>query len=212
HVLRTLPEVDDAAVTVRRPAPDDARLAAFVVAVAGAAPDPESLRSALAGLLPAHLVPDELTVVERLPLTTTGKVDRRALAALDPAAASQAGAGRATPPLTPLQEAVAEVWARSLGCEVASPDDDFLALGGHSLLALVVTDDLREDLGVELSLADFFASPTVAGHAALVERALLAAHTDLHPLPQPSSLPQAPSLPQPSSLSHPDAPEHPDVP
>ncbi|MFI0977346.1 amino acid adenylation domain-containing protein [Streptomyces sp. NPDC021093] len=218
HVLRSLPEVDDAAVTVRRPAPDDARLAAFVVAEAGAAPDQESLRSALAGLLPAHLVPDELTVVERLPLTTTGKVDRRALAALDPAAESQAGTARSAPPLTPLQEAVAEVWARSLGCEVTSPEDDFLALGGHSLLALVVTDDLREDLGVELSLADFFASPTVAGHAALVERALLAAHTDLHPLPQASVPPQASALPQasppaqPSSLSHPDAPEHPDVP
>ncbi|MFD3517680.1 amino acid adenylation domain-containing protein [Streptomyces sp. NPDC058657] len=207
HVLRHQPEVDDAAVTVRRPAPDDARLAAFVVGAAGTTPDAETLRGRLAGLLPAHLVPDELTVVERLPLTSTGKVDRRALAALDPVSAPPAGSGGAaegtavggTEPLTPLQQAVAEVWARSLECEVTSPEDDFLALGGHSLLALVVTDDLREDLGVEVSLADFFAAPTVAGHAALVERALLSAHADLPHLP--------PSHPVPS----PDAPEHSDV-
>ncbi|MCX5206392.1 amino acid adenylation domain-containing protein [Streptomyces sp. NBC_00237] len=272
HALRERPEVEDAAVTVRRATPDDVRLAAFVVLGASHAADPGTLRASpaelrswLGELMPPHLVPDELTVVERLPLTATGKVDRRALVergsgagngsgpgagpdaasgpgtAVDPGAglgtvtasgtgsASVSGAGTdhgavhpsgaqdgaagtagtGTPSLTPLQQAVAEVWARSLGCEVASPDDDFLALGGHSLLALVVTDDLREDLGVELSLADFFASPTVAGHAALVERALLAAHTDLHPLSQ--SLEPAPS-PDTSLDTSLDAPEHTDVP
>ncbi|MGW2859522.1 amino acid adenylation domain-containing protein [Streptomyces sp. NPDC001205] len=177
HALREQPEVDDAAVTVRRPTPDDARLAAFVVAGPGPVPRPEALLARLTAFLPAHLVPDELTVVDRLPLTGSGKVDRRALADLATAEATGADAQ----PLTPLQQAVAEVWSRSLGCEVTRPDADFLALGGHSLLALVVAEELREDLGVELSLADFFAAPTVAGHAALVERALLAAHTDLRP-------------------------------
>ncbi|MER5557290.1 amino acid adenylation domain-containing protein [Streptomyces sp. NPDC056084] len=177
HALREQPEVDDAAVTVRRPTPDDARLAAFVVAGPGPVPHSEALLARLTALLPAHLVPDELTFVERLPLTTSGKVDRRSLGDLA-TAVDTIGAAQ---PLTPLQQAVAEVWARSLGCEVTRPDADFLELGGHSLLALVVAEDLREDLGVELSLADFFTAPTVAGHADLVERALLAAHTDLHP-------------------------------
>lgn len=177
HILREQPEVDDAAVTVRRPADDDARLAAFVVASPGPVPPAEALRARLAQRLPAHLVPDELTFVQRLPLTVSGKVDRRALTALHGTPAT----GGAVEPLTPLQQAVADVWSRSLGCEVSRPDADFLALGGHSLLALVVTDDLREELGVELSLPDFFAAPTVAGHAALVERALLAEHSDLHP-------------------------------
>ncbi|MFI6471008.1 amino acid adenylation domain-containing protein [Streptomyces sp. NPDC050516] len=177
HALREQPEVDDAAVTVRRPTPDDARLAAFVVAAPGPVPRPDTLLARLTALLPAHLVPAELTVVDRLPLTTAGKVDRRALADLA-TAAETIGAAE---PLTPLQQAVADVWSRSLGCEVTRPDADFLDLGGHSLLALVVAEELREDLGVELSLADFFTAPTVAGHAALVERALLAAHTDLHP-------------------------------
>ncbi|MCT9088783.1 non-ribosomal peptide synthetase [Streptomyces sp. ASQP_92] len=177
HALREQPELDDAAVTVRRPTPDDARLAAYVVAGPGPVPRPEALLARLTAILPAHLVPDELTVVDRLPLTTSGKVDRRALADLATAVETKGAAQ----PLTPLQQAVAEVWGRSLGCEVTRPDADFLDLGGHSLLALVVAEELREDLGVELSLADFFAAPTVAGNAALVERALLATHTDLHP-------------------------------
>lgn len=179
HVLRDLPEVEDAAVAVRRPSPDDARLAAFVVAAPGPVPRAEILRERLAGLLPAHLVPDELAVVERLPLTTSGKVDRRALAGHATASTPAAPAA-----MTPLQQAVADIWSRSLGCGVTGPEADFLALGGHSLLALAVTDDLREDLGVELSLADFFTTPTVAAHAALVERALLAAHSDLGPAPE----------------------------
>ncbi|MEU8683948.1 non-ribosomal peptide synthetase [Streptomyces sp. NPDC048611] len=177
HALRERPEVADAAVTVHRPSPEDARLAAFVVAAPGPVPRPDALRDHLAAVLPAHLVPDEVRCVDALPLTASGKVDRRALTDLITADGSDVPAG----PLGPLEQAVAEIWSRSLGREVARADADFLALGGHSLLALAVTDDLREELGVELTLADFFAAPTVAGHAALVERALLALHSDLRP-------------------------------
>ncbi|MGI5341716.1 phosphopantetheine-binding protein [Streptomyces sp. CA-181903] len=106
-------------------------------------------------------------------MTANGKVDRAALAGLPLAAPHTSG----TPAreLTPLQQAVAAAWARALDREVTDPDADFLALGGHSLLALGIVDDLREDLGVELSLAAFFAAPTVAGQAELVERELAAA-------------------------------------
>ncbi|WP_411130060.1 non-ribosomal peptide synthetase [Streptomyces sp. x-19] len=179
HALRGLPEIEEATVTVRRPSPDDARLAAFVVAAHGPVPRAEVLRERLVGLLPAHLVPDELTVVEQLPLTTSGKVDRRALAERP-----TTGTTAAPAVMTPLQQTVADIWSRALGCDVTGPESDFLVLGGHSLLALAVTDELREDLGVELSLADFFTAPTVAAHAALAERALLAAHSDLGPAPE----------------------------
>ncbi|MGW7381455.1 amino acid adenylation domain-containing protein [Streptomyces sp. NPDC054794] len=177
HALREQPDVDDAAVTVYRPTDDDARLVAFVVAAPGPLPRADSLRARLTAVLPAHLVPDSVTVVERLPLTGTGKVDRRALTALVGTDASAVPAA----PMNPLERAVAEVWSRALGTEVTRPDADFIALGGHSLLALVVTDDIREELGVELALADFFGAPTVAGQATLVERALLAAHGDPRP-------------------------------
>ncbi|MEV7128955.1 non-ribosomal peptide synthetase [Streptomyces sp. NPDC093260] len=180
HALRRQPGVADAAVTVDRAGTAEARLVAFAVPAPGPVAPAAALRERLAALLPAHLVPDAIATVERLPLTPSGKVDRRALADR----AHTAGGDAAEPPaaaMTPLEQAVAEVWSRALGSEVTRADADFLALGGHSLLALAVTDDLREDLGVELALADFFAAPTVAAQADLVERALLAAHSDLHP-------------------------------
>ncbi|MFD9972351.1 amino acid adenylation domain-containing protein [Streptomyces sp. NPDC059017] len=180
HALRERPDVDDAAVTVDRAGTPEARLVAFVVPAPGPVPRPAALRDRLADVLPAHLVPDAVTVVERLPLTPSGKVDRHALGGLSGTGGNGAPDTPADP-LTPLERAVADVWGRALGREVTRADADFLALGGHSLLALAVTDDLREELGVEIALADFFTAPTVAGQAALVERALLAAHGDLHP-------------------------------
>ncbi|MEV4505123.1 amino acid adenylation domain-containing protein [Streptomyces klenkii] len=174
HALRDHPRVADAAVTVVRAGEDDARLVAFVVPDGEGQPAVAALRDHLAGRLPAHLLPNAWSVVDALPLTGNGKVDRRALAAR-PVPGLPLSEGAPEPvhrELTPLQRAVADTWGRALECEVGDPDADFLALGGHSLLALGVVDDLREDLGVELTLAAFFAAPTVAGQAALVEEAL----------------------------------------
>ncbi|MDJ1137004.1 non-ribosomal peptide synthetase [Streptomyces iconiensis] len=199
HALRAQPEVDDAAVTVRRISSEDARLTAFLVPAEHTSPRPEALRARLTEQLPAHLVPEEWVVVDRLPLTASGKVDRRALAESAP---GQAPVSPVSAALSPIEQAVAEVWSHSLECEVTAPDADFLALGGHSLLVLAVVDDLREALGVEIPLADFFANPTVAGQAALVERSLLATHgdplaeahgapaPDAHGDPAPDALPE----------------------
>ncbi|MFF5127121.1 amino acid adenylation domain-containing protein [Streptomyces syringium] len=177
HALRTHPRVADAAVTVLRPTPEDARLVAFVVPVDGGHLTVATLRAHLAERLPAHLLPNGWSVVDGLPLTATGKVDRRALAEQPvPGIPQPAGSGEAPvarPVLTPIQQTVAEAWARALDRSVDAPDADFFELGGHSLLALGIVDDVREDVGVELSLAEFFAAPTVAGQAALIEEALL---------------------------------------
>ncbi|MGW4645520.1 amino acid adenylation domain-containing protein [Kitasatospora sp. NPDC004289] len=173
HALVQLPEVAEAAVVVRGAGREDAALTAYVVPAEGHRPVGEALRARLAERLPAHLVPTAWTVLDRLPLTGSGKVDRRALAEdAAPAATAQAPSDLT---LTPIEQAVAEAWSRALDRPVTDPAADFLAEGGHSLLALWVVDDLREDLGVELTLAEFFAHPTVGRQAALVERALLAA-------------------------------------
>ncbi len=129
-------------------------------------------------------MPTAWTVLDTLPLTGSGKVDRRALAVeeepaqdaapvADPAGPVGLVAGPAS--LGPIEQVVAAAWSRALETEVTTPEAEFFALGGHSLLAMWVVDDLREDLGVELPLGDFLSRPTVAGQAALIERALLAA-------------------------------------
>ncbi|MEV5599705.1 non-ribosomal peptide synthetase [Streptomyces sp. NPDC052496] len=234
HALREHAGVADAAVVVQRPAPDDARLVAFVVREAGATVEGAALRTHLEGRLPAHLVPNIWAFTDALPMTGVGKVDRRALAerpvegigggpaegigdgpvegigsgtvegsaaasavpavtavstdsadptdstvSAVPAGGPEAGdAPDAGGRLSPLQQVVADLWSQALGLPVDDPEADFIALGGHSLLALCVVEDLREDLGVELSLADFFAAPTVAAQAARVEQALLHLHED----------------------------------
>ncbi|MFD0385022.1 phosphopantetheine-binding protein [Streptomyces stramineus] len=118
--------------------------------------------------------------MDALPLTGAGKVDRAALSG--PAAPDTAAPDTATPAeapseeLSPLQAVVAAAWSRALGEDVTHAAADFFDLGGHSLLALGIVDDLSEDLGVELTLAAFFETPTVAGQAALLGRALAAVH------------------------------------
>ncbi|MFG3000774.1 amino acid adenylation domain-containing protein [Streptomyces sp. NPDC048340] len=180
HALREQPDVDDAAVTVDGAGTPEARLIAFAVAGPVDGPSGAALRERLTAVLPAHLVPDTVTLLERLPLTPAGKVDRRALTGRANTAEKRPADGAAAP-MTPIEQAVAEVWSQALGVEVTSADAEFLLLGGHSLLALIVTEDLREELGVEISLADFFATPSVAEQAALLERVLLDTHRDLHP-------------------------------
>ncbi|MDH2391122.1 non-ribosomal peptide synthetase [Streptomyces sp. HNM0663] len=170
HALRTHPDVADAAVVVQRRSEDDARLTAFVVPGARR-PDPVALRDHAIGLLPAHMAPGAWAFLDALPLTGSGKVDRRALAER-PAGAAQTAPEGVGPALSPIERAVAELWGRALEQEVDRADADFFDLGGHSLLALVIVDDLREELGVELTLPEFFADPTVAGQAQLVEQAL----------------------------------------
>ncbi|GAA5105536.1 hypothetical protein GCM10023319_75440 [Nocardia iowensis] len=185
HALRGHPRVADAAVVVQHPTPDNALLTAFLVPAEGHCPDVTELREHLAGRLPAHLVPNAWQLLPEMPLTAHGKLDRRALAvrpldthgkldqqALDERPPSTDAPAPEARDLTPIQQAVAEVWARALNHDITDPAADFLGLGGHSLMALGIVEDLHEDLGVKLSLADFLAAQTLSGVAALVEQAL----------------------------------------
>ncbi len=161
------------------------RLIAFVVADNGSRLASADLRPALRRHLPEHMIPSEFVLVEALPLTSTGKVDRRALRLL---AASSEGERQATsasfvPPRTPDEELVAGVFSHILGSARTRPaagniaagriaaDDSFFDLGGHSLLATRLVSRLREVFGVELPLAALFDAPTVAGIAAHVAAA-----------------------------------------
>ncbi|HLJ99911.1 MAG TPA: condensation domain-containing protein, partial [Streptosporangiaceae bacterium] len=181
-VLTGLDGVSQAAVTVREDQPGDRRLAGYVVPAAGAEIDPAALRKAAGRTLPGYMLPAAIVVLDRLPLTANGKLDRRAL----PVPEYGAGAGRA--PVTSQEQALCEVFARVLGLERTGPEDSFFDLGGHSLLAVQLISQVRVVLGAELPARAVFDNPTPASLARVLEAAA-AARPPLVPMPRPERLP-----------------------
>ncbi|NUT53917.1 MAG: amino acid adenylation domain-containing protein, partial [Saccharothrix sp.] len=181
-VLRDRPDVAEVVVVPADPSAADPRLVAYVVP-SGAVAEPD-LRAHVGRLLPAHMVPRHVVLLDELPLSANGKVDRKRLPV------PEAGAVVAARPPTPTELAVIEVWKTVLGLDEVGVDDDFFGLGGHSLMVAQVVHRLREELGAELPLGALFGSPTVAALAAEVDAATrpavpaltATAHTDRFPL------------------------------
>jgi amino acid adenylation domain-containing protein len=170
--LEALPAVRAAVVVAlpgRSGGAGDARLAAYLVPAGAEAPEASELRAALARGLPDYMVPAAFTVLGELPLTPSGKVDRRALPA--PRWGAAEAEGRFVAPRTATEELVAELWSELLGTEVVGVEDDFFGLGGHSLLATRLMTRLSEAAGVELPLLRLFEAPTVAGLARAIDAA-----------------------------------------
>jgi amino acid adenylation domain-containing protein len=132
-------------------------------------PTPDELREWLAEQLPEYMVPASVIVLDALPLTSNGKIDRAALP--DPAQ-SEEPADRHVAPRTPTEEKVARIWCDVLKKERVGATDNFLDLGGHSLLAIRVLGRISKEFGVRLALRALFESPTVAEVAALVDAEL----------------------------------------
>ena len=165
-VLAGLAGVAQAAVVVREDQPGDRRLAGYVVPVAGAVLDPAGLRAAVGRVLPGYMVPAAVVVLEALPLSPAGKLDRRVLPVPEYAAA---GGGRA--PATAREQVLCEVFAQVLGLEQVGVDDSFFDLGGHSLLATRLVSRVRAVLGVELAIREVFEHPTPGSLAGVLEAA-----------------------------------------
>lgn len=172
--LGGLPSVRAAAAAVH-PGPDGhKRLVGYVVLEAGHGPlDVATLREQLRRQVPDYLVPGAWAELAALPLTANGKIDRAAL----PMPAGPAATSAHTPPRTPAERAVAEVWGEVLGVERVGADDDFHVLGGHSLAVLRIIALLRERHGIELTVRSFLEHPTVAGLAAAAEAGAPAARS-----------------------------------
>ncbi|MFG7945303.1 amino acid adenylation domain-containing protein [Streptomyces cacaoi] len=159
--------VGRAAVVVREDAPGVKRLVAYLV---GAGLDVEAVRAEVAGVLPEYMVPSAFVVLDALPLTANGKVDRRALP--EP----EVGPGvEYVAPRTEAERLLCDIWAEVLGVERVGVHDDFFALGGDSISSLKVASRMRSAFSVELSPRALFDAPTVAGLAAVLGRGDMAA-------------------------------------
>ncbi|MFD7546868.1 non-ribosomal peptide synthase/polyketide synthase [Streptomyces sp. NPDC059816] len=157
--------VGQAVVVVREDQPDVKRLVAYVVPAPSAAPVPldgKALRDFAALTLPDHMVPSTVVVLDAVPLTPNGKLDRAAL----PAPTQEPTSGRT--PTTPLEEILAGLFAEVLGADLVGVEDSFFELGGDSLLAMRLVASIRAALDTEVGIRELFTTPTVAGLAARI--------------------------------------------
>ncbi|HXO19008.1 MAG TPA: amino acid adenylation domain-containing protein, partial [Thermoanaerobaculia bacterium] len=145
------------------------RLVAYFVPEPGWGPSAAQLRGYLQSRLPDFMVPAAFVALDALPLTESGKVDRRALPAPALAAPEPDGGGAAASPRTPLESLIASVCAEVLGLDEVPLEANFFDLGGNSLSATQVVTLLQEVLPVEIDLRKIFEGPTVAKLAATLE-------------------------------------------
>ncbi|WP_197270633.1 non-ribosomal peptide synthase/polyketide synthase, partial [Paenibacillus alvei] len=123
------------------------------------------LRSELAQELPAYMIPSYFVQLERMPLTSNGKVDRKALPA--PEGSINIGTEYVAP-RTPLEASLARMWEQLLGLERVGVNDNFFELGGHSLRATALVNKVHQELNIHLPLRDVFRYPTIGELAAAV--------------------------------------------
>ncbi len=165
--LRGHPEVGACVVVVREEA-GDKRLVAYAVAREGRTLEVGGLRAHLKQRLPEYMVPSAIVVLEALPLTSNGKVDRKALPAPEGSGVERQSS---RPPRTSVEQALAAIFAQVLKVAEVGAEEDFFRMGGHSLLATQVVSRIRAELGVEVALRTLFEAPTVEGLAKKVEAA-----------------------------------------
>ena len=133
-----------------------------MTAKAGTAPDAEQILRSLAQELPQVMVPSAVVVLQAMPLTPNGKVDRRAL----PEPQSALALRPAAAPANELEKTIAAIWQEVLGLPHVGTSDNFFDLGGHSLLVVQVQRRLRDACGREVSITDMFRLPTISSLAA----------------------------------------------
>jgi amino acid adenylation domain-containing protein len=159
--------VRQAVAVLREDRPGDKRLVGYVMGNGGnggdaAALRPDGVRERLAERLPEYMVPSAVVVLDELPLTDNGKVDRRSL----PAPGNTAGAGGGREPRTKAERELCGLFADVLGVREVGIDDSFFDLGGHSLLATRLVSRIKSQLGTRVSIRTLFEAPTVAQLAA----------------------------------------------
>jgi len=170
-VLREHPQVRECVVLAREDVPGDKVLVAFAVPVRDAAATAavvtgRQLRDELRCRLPGYMVPATVVLLESLPLTANGKLDRKQLMAMPWDRSSRPHLA----PATPSERTLAAIWGDVLRLDRIGLDDDFFELGGHSLQAVRLLSRLQSTFKVPLSLSGLFARPTLGAMAATIDR------------------------------------------
>jgi amino acid adenylation domain-containing protein len=160
--------VEEALVTVREDTPGNKRLVAYLVPALQTAPVISELRGYLKEKLPEYMVPSAFVILDEMPLTPNGKIDRRALPS--PGTARPESERSFVAPRNPTEETLARILLQILNLQQVGVHDDFFELGGHSLLATQVISRLREAFHVELPLREIFEHPTIAELAQVISR------------------------------------------
>ncbi|QKY12021.1 non-ribosomal peptide synthase/polyketide synthase [Janthinobacterium lividum] len=184
--LQACEGVREALVVAREDHAGEKRLVAYVVADSSAVPSTAALRTQLLADLPNHMVPSAFMILDAFPLTSNGKLDRRALPAPDQAAVpSRAYAA----PEGDTEVLVAQIWQELLGVERVGRHDHFFELGGHSLLAMRMLSRVREQLGAEVAVRELFKTPVLSGFASAVANAGVSALEAIVPADRSGPLP-----------------------
>jgi natural product biosynthesis luciferase-like monooxygenase protein len=170
HALANHPAVREAVVVAREETPGDVRLIAFLGVNGGPTPTSSTLRDFLARSLPAAMVPGSFVVLDALPRTANGKLDRHALPSPDRVHSDRTE--RTTAPRTPIEATLAEIWKRVLRVEHVGIDDSFTDLAGNSLSSIQVAFGIRSAFQIELPLEDILTAPTLRALAERVEERL----------------------------------------
>ncbi|NUP25702.1 MAG: amino acid adenylation domain-containing protein [Nocardia sp.] len=157
------PDIIQAAVTLHTDPDGGGRLVGYVVAAPDTTPDPAAITTRLATRLPTQMIPTAVVVLDRIPLTPTGKFDYRALPEPDRRPA------RYQPPSTPLEVTVCAAFAQILEIERAGLDDGFFAVGGNSLAAIRLVARLEESTGVNVPIQWVLTDPTPGALAGRIE-------------------------------------------
>jgi condensation domain-containing protein/AMP-binding enzyme/phosphopantetheine binding protein len=191
-VISQQAEVREAVVIAREDEPHNKRLVAYVVPETEGAISAADLKGRLRQRLPDHMTPAQIVLLDKMPTTAHGKVDRRRLPAPELVEADEGPGGIA--PQTPVEEVIAGIWTQLLGVSRVSAEDSFFDLGGHSLLATQMISQAREIFEVDLPIRVVFDNPGLAEFARAIEESSRAnRHLDT-PAIVPTSRAVAPPL------------------
>jgi glyine---[glycyl-carrier protein] ligase len=163
NTLTSHPHINHAAVTGHT-INGTKQLAAYITTTTTPPPTPQQIRDHLTKTLPDHMIPTTFTTLTTIPLTSNGKIDRKALPPPTTTTATPH-----TPPRTDPEKIIHTIWTTVLGNPTINTTDNFFTLGGHSLLATQITTRIRREFGIPLPLRAIFENPTITQLATAVE-------------------------------------------